>query len=77
MSVFPYDTHMADYLRATSRGDIAAAADAVRDNLRPDDGAQYDSVIEIDLSALKPLINGPHSPTAHTRLAMRSARRPS
>ena len=61
-SVFPYDTHMADYLRATSRGDIAAAADAVRDNLRPDDGAQYDSVIEIDLSALKPLINGPHSP---------------
>ena len=61
-SVFPYDTHMADYLRATSRGDIAAAADAVRDNLRPDDGAQYDSVIEIDLSTLKPLINGPHSP---------------
>ncbi|MFZ9985766.1 MAG: aconitate hydratase [Ilumatobacteraceae bacterium] len=61
-SVFPYDKHMADYLRATSRGDIAAAADAVRDNLRPDDGAQYDSVIEIDLSALKPLINGPHSP---------------
>ena len=61
-SVFPYDTHMADYLRATSRADIAAAADAVKADLRPDDGAQYDSVIEIDLSALKPLINGPHSP---------------
>ena len=61
-SVFPYDTHMADYLRATSRADIAAAADAVKSDLRPDDGAQYDSVIEIDLSALKPLINGPHSP---------------
>ncbi|MFZ9175872.1 MAG: aconitate hydratase, partial [Ilumatobacteraceae bacterium] len=61
-SVFPYDVQMAEYLRATSRADIAAAADAVKDHLRPDDGASYDSVIEIDLSTLKPLINGPHSP---------------
>ena len=61
-SVFPYDSHIAQYLQATGRADIAAAADAVREHLRPDDGAQYDSVIEIDLSALKPLINGPHSP---------------
>ncbi|MFZ9381108.1 MAG: aconitate hydratase, partial [Ilumatobacteraceae bacterium] len=61
-SVFPYDAQMAEYLRATSRADIAAAADAVKDHLRPDDGASYDSVIEIDLSTLKPLINGPHSP---------------
>jgi aconitate hydratase len=34
----------------------------VRDELRPDDGAQYDQLIEIDLDELKPLINGPHSP---------------
>jgi aconitate hydratase len=61
-SVFPYDAQMAEYLRATSRADIAAAADAVKEHLRPDDGASYDSVIEIDLSTLKPLINGPHSP---------------
>ncbi|NBT38067.1 MAG: aconitate hydratase, partial [Actinobacteria bacterium] len=61
-SVFPYDAQMAEYLRATSRADIAAAADGVKDHLRPDDGASYDSVIEIDLSTLKPLINGPHSP---------------
>jgi aconitate hydratase len=61
-SVFPYDSHIAQYLQATGRADIAAAADAVREHLRPDDGAQYDSVIEIDLSSLKPLINGPHSP---------------
>ena len=61
-SVFPYDDKMADYLRATSRADIAKAADAVKEHLRPDDGALYDKVIEIDLSTLKPLINGPHSP---------------
>jgi aconitate hydratase len=61
-SVFPYDSHIAQYLQATGRADIAAAADAVREHLRPDDGAQYDSVIEIDLTTLKPLINGPHSP---------------
>ena len=61
-SIFGYDEHMAEYLRATGRGDIATAADAVIDHLRPDEGATYDRVIEIDLSALKPLINGPHSP---------------
>jgi aconitate hydratase len=61
-SVFGYDQHMADYLKATGRADIAAAADKVASDLRPDDGASYDKVIEIDLSTLKPLINGPHSP---------------
>ena len=61
-SVFGYDDNMAEYLRATGRAAIAAAADKVRDHLRPDDGAQYDQVVEIDLSTLKPLINGPHSP---------------
>jgi aconitate hydratase len=53
---------MSDYLRATGREAIAAAADKVAADLRPDDGAQYDQVIEIDLSKLTPLINGPHSP---------------
>ncbi|MEY4010591.1 MAG: aconitase [Actinomycetota bacterium] len=61
-SVFGYDANMATYLEATGRAAIAAAADKVAEHLRPDDGAQYDQVIEIDLSALKPLINGPHSP---------------
>jgi aconitate hydratase len=60
--VFGYDANMATYLKATGRAAIAAAADKVAEHLRPDDGAQYDQVIEIDLSALKPLINGPHSP---------------
>ena len=61
-SIFGYDAQMAEYLRATGRADIANAADAVIDHLRPDEGATYDRVIEIDLSSLKPLINGPHSP---------------
>ena len=61
-SLFPYDEHMALYLKGTGREAIADAADAVRDHLRPDDGALYDRVIEIDLDQLKPLINGPHTP---------------
>lgn len=61
-SVFGYDAHMAEYLQATGRAEIAAAADRVREHLRPDEGAPYDRVVEIDLSTLAPLVNGPHSP---------------
>jgi len=61
-SVFGYDQHMADYLKATGRGEIASAADKVTEHLRADEGALYDKVIEINLSQLKPLINGPHTP---------------
>lgn len=61
-STFPYDQSMAMYLKATGREAIADAADQVADELRPDDGAFYDQLIEIDLTTLKPQINGPHSP---------------
>ena len=61
-SIFGYDANMAAYLKATGREAIADSADKVAAELRPDDGAQYDQVIEIDLDQLKPLINGPHSP---------------
>jgi aconitate hydratase len=61
-SVFGYDANMSAYLSATGRADIAAAADKVASDLRPDAGAQYDQVVEINLNALTPLINGPHSP---------------
>ena len=67
-SVFGYDQNMAAYLKATGRTDIAAAADQVAGDLRPDDGALYDQVIEIDLDALKPLINGPHTPDRANRV---------
>ena len=61
-SVFGYDHNMSMYLKATGREAIADAADQVASELRPDDGAHYDQLIEIDLDQLKPLINGPHSP---------------
>ena len=61
-SVFAYDSNMSNYLKATNRAAIAAAADKVAADLRPDEGAQYDQLIEINLDDLKPLINGPHSP---------------
>ena len=67
-SVFAHDEAIDAYLRATRRADIADAARAVAEHLRPDPEvysdptAFYDQVIEIDLSTLAPLINGPHSP---------------
>src|SRR5690606_12117252 len=67
-SIFAYDPTMDEYLRATRRAGIADAARGVAADLRPDPevyadpDAFYDQVIEIDLSALAPLINGPHSP---------------
>jgi aconitate hydratase len=61
-SLFAYDSNMSEYLRNTGRGDVAAAADLVASELRADEGAQYGETVEIDLSKLKPLINGPHSP---------------
>ncbi len=67
-SVFGYDENMAQYLKATGREAIADAADKVAADLRPDDGATYDQVIEIDLDQLKPLINGPHSPDRANRV---------
>ena len=61
-STFPYDESMAMFLKATGREAIADAANEIADELRPDEGALYDQLIEIDLSTLKPQINGPHSP---------------
>jgi aconitate hydratase len=61
-SLFPFDENMELYLKATGREAIAAAAAAVAEHLRPDERADYDELIEIDLDELKPMINGPHSP---------------
>ena len=67
-SLFGYDANMAAYLKATGREAIADAADRVTNDLRPDDGASYDQLVEIDLETLKPLINGPHSPDRANRV---------
>jgi aconitate hydratase len=61
-SMFPYNPRMADYLTATGRKDIANLADSFKDNLRADENAVYDQLIEINLNELEPHINGPFSP---------------
>lgn len=67
-SLFAYDDAMARYLKSTGREATADAADAVAHHLRADDevlanpGEYFDQVIEIDLSTLRPHINGPHTP---------------
>lgn len=67
-SIFAYDDSMARYLRATDRADVAQAAEAHREHLRPDPevysnpSAYYDQLIEIDLSSLEPHVNGPFTP---------------
>ncbi|KAG7281159.1 LOW QUALITY PROTEIN: hypothetical protein CRUP_032862 [Coryphaenoides rupestris] len=61
-SVFPYNHRMRTYLEKTGRGDIAAVADEFHEDLVPDVGCEYDQVVEINLSELKPLINGPFTP---------------
>ena len=74
-SLFPFDGNMAAYLRATERADLAAAAEEVAADLRPDaevladPAAHFDQVIEIDLDELGPMINGPHSPDRAHQLA--------
>ncbi|EMD41730.1 hypothetical protein CERSUDRAFT_110309 [Gelatoporia subvermispora B] len=70
-STFPYTPGMRAYLHATRRGPVARAADAAaaRGFLSADDGAEYDEVIEIDLSNLEPAINGPFTPDLSTPLS--------
>ncbi|KAG8743946.1 aconitate hydratase [Ceratobasidium sp. 414] len=70
-SVFPYTENMRAYLYATGRGPVANAADTAAQSgyLAADEGAEYDDVIEIDLSKLEPTINGPFTPDLATPLS--------
>lgn len=64
-SVFPYTPSMGRYLRSTNRGDIADVIEKnYAHNMRADEGAKYDQIIEIDLSTLEPHVNGPMTPDA-------------
>jgi len=71
-STFGYDESMERYLRATDRADVADAANAVKEHLTGDPGVYanpeqyFDQVIEIDLSTLKPHLNGPFTPDLAT-----------
>ncbi len=67
-SMFPYDEHMADYLRATNRPGLAEVADQFTELLEADPEVEadpdsyFDQVVRIDLSDLEPHVVGPHSP---------------
>ena len=67
-SIFPFDSRMADYLRATEREEIATLAEVVAEHLVADAEVAanpekyYDEIVEIDLSTLEPHIVGPHTP---------------
>jgi aconitate hydratase len=67
-SLFSFDERGLAYLAATGRQALADEAAAAMADLRPDPevaadpGRFFDQVVEIDLSTLEPMINGPHSP---------------
>ncbi len=69
-SIFPFDAEMEKYLCATGREEVAKMASENASCLRADKEVEaaphlyYDRVIEIDLSALEPYINGPFTPDA-------------
>ena len=71
-SIFGYDEKMEQYLRGTGRGEVADAANSVRDHLTGDPEVYqqpelyFDQVIEINLSELEPHINGPFTPDLAT-----------
>jgi len=84
-SLFPFNSRMVDYLNATKRPEIAKYAQRFAHNLVPDEGAQYDQVVEIvrefvticsisdfglqNLSELEPHINGPFTPDLATPIS--------
>lgn len=71
-STFGYDESMERYLRATDRADVADAANEVKEHLTADAEVYanpenyFDQVIDIDLSKLGPLLNGPFTPDLST-----------
>ena len=73
-STFGYDESMERYLRSTDREDVADAANAVKEYLTGDAEVYanpenyFDQVIEINLSELGPLLNGPFTPDLSTEV---------
>ncbi|XP_040215395.1 aconitate hydratase, mitochondrial [Rana temporaria] len=65
-SVFPYNHRMKKYLEKTGRSGVASLADEFKSSLVPDEGCEYDQLIELNLDELKPHINGPFTPDLAT-----------
>ncbi|KAG9192192.1 aconitate hydratase [Alternaria panax] len=68
-SVFPFNDRMYDYLAATKRRDIGDFSREYAAQLREDEGAEYDELIEINLDELEPHINGPFTPDLATPIS--------
>jgi aconitate hydratase len=68
-SVFPFNPRMGSYLKATKRPEIADYAARFSHNLKADEGAEYDQVIDINLSELEPHLNGPFTPDLATPIS--------
>ncbi|KAI1620348.1 mitochondrial aconitate hydratase [Exophiala viscosa] len=69
-SMFPFNDRMYDYLESTKRKRIGDLARAYAAELREDEGAEYDQLIEINLDELEPHINGPFTPDLATPISM-------
>lgn len=67
--MFPFNDRMYDYLAATKRKHIGDFARTYAAELREDKGAEYDELIEINLSELEPHINGPFTPDLATPIS--------
>ena len=71
-STFGYDESMERYLKATGRENIALEANKIKDYLTADPEVYispekyFDQLIEINLSELKPHLNGPFTPDLAT-----------
>ncbi len=71
-STFGYDDAMERFLRATDRSEIADEANKIKDYLTGDPEVYenpekyFDQVIEINLSTLRPHLNGPFTPDLAT-----------
>ncbi len=74
-SIFPYDSKMSNYLKSTSRTELAELADEIKQHLSADSEVYnspedfYDEVIEINLSDLEPHVNGPFTPDLATPIS--------
>ncbi|AET41433.1 aconitate hydratase ACO2 Ecym_8142 [Eremothecium cymbalariae DBVPG len=71
-SIFPFQEAHKRYLGATGRASLADASEYVQNRykfLSADEGAEYDKVVEINLSELEPHINGPFSPDLSTPIS--------
>lgn len=68
-SVFPFHERMLPYLAATRRANIGEYAKKYASFLKADPEATYDRVVEINLSELEPMINGPFTPDLATPIS--------